>query len=72
MDGCPPLFGPGFDADPYPAYDWLRRHEPVRRIDLPGGAWAWLVTRYPDARRALADPNPVSYTHLTLPTNREV
>jgi len=18
MDGCPPLFGPGFDADPYP------------------------------------------------------
>ena len=57
MDGCPPLFGPGFDADPYPAYDWLRRHAPVQRIDLPGGAWAWLVTRYPDARRALADPN---------------
>ncbi|MDQ3987854.1 MAG: cytochrome P450 [Actinomycetota bacterium] len=47
----------GFDADPHPAYDWLRRNAPVHRIDLPGGAWAWLVTRYSDARRALADPN---------------
>ena len=25
-----------------------------------------------DQRRALAEPGPVSYTHLTLPTNREV
>ena len=29
-------------------------------------AWQWLQERWPHAHR------PVSYTHLTLPTNREV
>ncbi len=53
----PALFGPEFEADPHPAYRWLREHEPVHRVDLPGGAWAWLVTRYGDARTVLADPN---------------
>ncbi|ARQ70307.1 cytochrome P450 family protein [Streptomyces marincola] len=52
----PELFGPGFTADPYPAYAWLRRNEPVRWTVLPSGVPAWLVTRYADARRALADP----------------
>lgn len=53
----PALHGPEFEADPHPAYRWLRDHAPVHRIDLPGGAWAWLVTRYDDARSVLADPN---------------
>ncbi|MDI5965264.1 cytochrome P450 [Streptomyces sp. SL13] len=45
-----------FAADPYPAYAWLREHAPVRRTTLPSGVDAWLVTRYADARQALADP----------------
>jgi cytochrome P450 len=52
----PKLFGWEFAADPYPAYAWLRENAPVRRAVLPSGVAAWLVTRYEDARRALADP----------------
>ncbi|WP_052852470.1 cytochrome P450 family protein [Streptomyces avicenniae] len=53
---APAPFGPGFATDPYPAYAWLREHAPVHRATLPSGVEAWLVTRYADARRALADP----------------
>jgi cytochrome P450 len=60
---APPLFGPAFDADPSPAYDWLRANSPVHRVDFPGGAWAWLITKYDDAVAALENPvlakNPV-------------
>ncbi|MDB1087215.1 cytochrome P450 [Streptomyces sp. ACA25] len=52
----PALFTREFGADPYPAYAWLREHAPVHRAVLPSGVSAWLVTRYPDARQALADP----------------
>ncbi|MEV7284187.1 cytochrome P450 [Streptomyces sp. NPDC093252] len=52
----PPLFSWPFATDPYPAYAWLREHSPVHRTELPSGVSAWLVTRYGDARRALADP----------------
>ncbi|WP_338146300.1 cytochrome P450 [Streptomyces boncukensis] len=52
----PPLFDQAFAADPYPAYAWLREHAPVRWTTLPSGVEAWLVTRYDDARRTLADP----------------
>ncbi|MFG3260338.1 cytochrome P450 [Streptomyces sp. NPDC048172] len=51
----PPLFDWSFASDPYPAYAWLREHAPVRRTELPSGVEAWLVTRYADAREALAD-----------------
>lgn len=51
----PPLSGWEFAADPYPAYAWLREHAPVHRTRLPSGVEAWLVTRYDDARQALAD-----------------
>ncbi|MGW6454713.1 cytochrome P450 family protein [Streptomyces sp. NPDC055078] len=44
-----------FATDPYPAYAWLREHAPVHRTRLPSGVDAWLVTRYADARQALAD-----------------
>ncbi|MFD7547155.1 cytochrome P450 [Streptomyces sp. NPDC059816] len=52
---APPLFTWEFAADPYPAYAWLREHAPVHRTRLPSGVEAWLVTRYVDARQALAD-----------------
>ena len=51
----PTLFDWRFASDPYPAYAWLREHAPVRKTELPSGVEAWLVTRYVDARQALAD-----------------
>ncbi|KUH35826.1 MULTISPECIES: cytochrome P450 family protein [Streptomyces] len=51
----PELFTWEFATDPYPAYAWLREHAPVHRTRLPSGVEAWLVTRYADARQALAD-----------------
>jgi cytochrome P450 len=62
----PTLFTWEFAADPYPAYAWLRDHAPVHRTTLPSGVAAWLVTRYADARAALADPrlskNPAAHS----------
>ncbi|MEV6210898.1 cytochrome P450 [Kitasatospora sp. NPDC051914] len=62
----PELFTWEFAADPYPAYAWLREHAPVHRTTLPSGVEAWLVTRYADARQALADSrlskNPVHHS----------
>ncbi|MFF3873900.1 cytochrome P450 [Streptomyces sp. NPDC001978] len=56
QDPAPDLFTWEFAANPYPAYAWLREHAPVRRTKLPSGVEAWLVTRYGDAKQALADP----------------
>ncbi|MFD3530071.1 cytochrome P450 [Streptomyces sp. NPDC058664] len=62
---APELFTWEFASDPYPAYAWLREHAPVHRTTLPSGVEAWLVTRYGDARQALADQrlskNPVHH-----------
>ncbi|MEV1022351.1 cytochrome P450 [Streptomyces sp. NPDC050264] len=52
---APELFTWEFATDPYPAYAWLREHSPVHWTKLPSGVEAWLVTRYGDARQALAD-----------------
>jgi cytochrome P450 len=66
---APELFTWAFAADPYPAYDWLREHSPVHWTALPSGVNAWLVTRYADARQALADPrlskNPARHRERT-------
>ncbi|MFI1378951.1 cytochrome P450 [Embleya sp. NPDC020886] len=51
----PELFSREFVADPYPAYAHLREHRPVHWTTLPSGVEAWLVTRYADAKQALAD-----------------
>ncbi|WP_327710770.1 cytochrome P450 [Streptomyces sp. NBC_00464] len=63
---APELFTWEFATDPYPAYAWLREHSPVHRTTLPSGVEAWLVTRYADAREALADSrlskNPVHHS----------
>jgi cytochrome P450 len=45
-----------FEGDPHEVYAQLRADSPVRSIVLPTGATCWLVTRYDDVRRALADP----------------
>ena len=53
---APELFTWEFATNPYPAYAHLREHAPVHRTRLPSGVEAWLVTRYKDAKQALADP----------------
>ena len=50
------LFGPEFTRDPFPFFTKLRQDAPVSLVELPGGLGVWLVTRYDDARQALADP----------------
>ncbi|WP_405061179.1 cytochrome P450 [Kribbella sp. NBC_01505] len=63
-------------SDPYAAYAALRTAGPVHRIEGPDGSPSWLVTRYDDVRRALADPRlsvdkrnalPGNYRGLSLP-----
>ncbi|GAA2807416.1 cytochrome P450 [Kitasatospora paracochleata] len=70
----PELFTWEFAADPYPAYAWLREHAPVHRTTLPSGVEAWLVTRYADARQALADSrlskNPAHHSEQAHRTGR--
>lgn len=45
-----------FFADPHARYAQLREERPVARAVTPVGLPVWLVTRYDDARAALADP----------------
>ncbi len=45
-----------FLQDPYAVYERLREEGPARKVTLPGGWDAWIVTRYAEARAALADP----------------
>jgi cytochrome P450 len=46
-----------FIQHPYDLYRKLRAEEPVREVVMPLGLRAWLVTRYADARAALAEPD---------------
>jgi len=50
------LFDPGFLADPYPTYAWMREHDPVHHL---GGKF-WAVTRYDDVQHVLRHPNVFS------------
>ncbi|MEU5611843.1 cytochrome P450 [Streptomyces sparsogenes] len=55
--------------DPHAAYAKLREEGPVHRISGPDGRPAWLVTRYDDVRRALADPRLSLDKSNALPGN---
>jgi cytochrome P450 len=48
--------GEEFVQNPYAVYERLRAERPVTRVVMPGGNPVWLITRYADARAALADP----------------
>ena len=74
---------PAFQNDPHPAYARMRRTGPVHRVKLPNGLHVWLVTRYDDARRALADPRlsnsllsagagSAAQSHLSAPISRHM
>ncbi|MFF2144934.1 cytochrome P450 [Kitasatospora sp. NPDC058190] len=45
-----------FTQNPFPVLEHLRRESPVRELAFPDGGRAWVVTRYDDAKAALADP----------------
>ncbi|GAA2442924.1 cytochrome P450 [Streptomyces glaucus] len=45
-----------FRADPHPVYATLRKTAPVCPLSPPHGVDTYLITRYDDARAALADP----------------
>jgi cytochrome P450 len=45
-----------FIQSPYALYDRMREETPVHEVIMPRGLKVWLVTRYADARDALADP----------------
>ncbi|GAA0418957.1 cytochrome P450 [Virgibacillus salarius] len=47
------LFTKSFVANPYPAYAKLREGQPVTRVRLPDGQYAWFITRYEDALETL-------------------
>lgn len=49
------VFGEEYFAEPYPLYDQLREAGPAHRVTAPDGSIVWLVTRYADVRRCLAD-----------------
>ena len=53
---APLALDPSFFTDPYAVYAVLRDEGPVRRVMLPNGWDVWVVTRYAEARAALADP----------------
>ncbi|MGW8434511.1 cytochrome P450 [Nocardiopsis sp. NPDC055551] len=40
---------------PPPAYQEIREEEPVSRVRLPDGGWAWVVSRHEDVRNVLND-----------------
>lgn len=50
------LFAPGYLADPYPTYRWLRASDPVHHL---GGDY-WVVSRYHDVLRVLRNPTGMS------------
>ena len=48
--------GADYFQDPYAYFSQMREEGPVTPVRLPHGDRAWLVTRYPEVRSALADP----------------
>lgn len=44
-------------------FSGLRESRPVTQVQMPGGRRAWVITRYEDARAALADPRLATNVH---------
>lgn len=69
------VFDEAYFAEPYPVYDELREAGPVHRVTAPDGSTVWLVTRYDDVRKGLADQrlarhpkyNKAGYVGIPLP-----
>ncbi|MFD5426735.1 cytochrome P450 [Streptomyces sp. NPDC127084] len=72
----PPVDLPALVADPHAAYARLREAGPAHRMAGPDGLPIWIVSRYEDVRRLLADPRlsldkahraPGNYRGFSLP-----
>ncbi len=61
--------GDGFVQNPYAVYQRLRAEGPVSRVTMPGGYPVWVITRYADARAALADPRLIKDWRTLWPGN---
>jgi cytochrome P450 len=48
--------GDGYFQDPLSVFARMRAQSPVTSVITPEGQRAWLITRYEDVRKALADP----------------
>ena len=59
----------GFVQNPYAVYQRLRAEGPVSRVVMPGGFPVWVITRYADARAALADPRLIKDWRTLWPGN---
>jgi cytochrome P450 len=55
-DSAPWLDRDEYFQDPQSYFARLRESRSVTAVDLPGSGRAWLITRYEEARAALADP----------------
>lgn len=49
----PPVWSPGYAADPHPTHTWLRQHDPLHRDSRSG---LTLLSRYADVVAALRSP----------------
>lgn len=61
---------PGLNQDPYPFYQEMRESTPVRPVVLLGLPM-WMITRYDEARQALADPRIKHDRRMATPEVRE-
>jgi cytochrome P450 len=52
----PKPLGDGYFQDPLSVFARMREGSPVTSVITPEGQRAWLITRYEDVRKALADP----------------
>lgn len=53
-----------FNRNPYPVYKEARNNEPVVRVVLPNGQYAWIVTTYEDVAAVLNDTRfTTSHSH---------
>ncbi|MCG6495258.1 cytochrome P450, partial [Kitasatospora sp. A2-31] len=50
------MFTNEFTQNPFPILEYIRSQGPVCEVPLPGAGRAWVVTRYEEAKEALADP----------------
>jgi cytochrome P450 len=57
-----------FVANPYPAYEWLREHEPVSWFEPTG---QWLISRHEDVNALLRDRR-LGRTYLHVATHAEM